>query len=93
MMDRATRRIYVKVNSDFDATGYMIPRAIIWKDGRSFTIESVKDLRPASALRAGHAGDCYTVIIRGEERFLFFEKTNELFASRVGRWFVECPID
>jgi len=82
-------RIYVNVNSDFDSTGYMIPRAITWKDGRTFRIESVKDFRPASTLRKGMSGDCYTVIIRGEEKHLFFEKTGDLFATRVGRWFVE----
>ena len=44
-------RIYVNVNSDFDATGYMLPRSITWKDGRTFRIESVRDYRPASAFR------------------------------------------
>ena len=82
-------RIYVNVNSDFDATGYMLPRAITWKDGRTFKIESVKDYRPASAFRKGMAGDCYTVVIKGETRHLFFEKTGDLFATRGGRGFVE----
>ena len=36
-------RVYVKVNSDFDSTGYMQPRSITWKDGRVFNIEAVKD--------------------------------------------------
>ena len=27
-----TERVYVKVTSDFDATGYMLPRTIIWHD-------------------------------------------------------------
>ena len=40
----------------------------------------------------GRSGDCDTVVIRGEERLLFFEKSCELFASRVGRWFVEKSI-
>lgn len=86
------RKVYVKVNSDFDATGYMLPRTITWSDGRTFIIEAVKDFRPASTLSKGHNGDCYTVVIHGEERHLFFEKTSDLFASRYGRWFVECPI-
>ena len=86
-------RIYVHVNSDFDATGYMQPRAITWADGRTFRIDAVKDYRPASSLEKGRAGDCYTVVIHGEERHLFFEKTGSLFATRVGRWFVECPED
>ena len=72
-MKRILEKIYVKVNSDFDSTGYMMPRTITWADGRTFKIDE----------------DCYTVVIRGEEKFLFFEKTDDLFASRVGRWFVE----
>ncbi len=82
-------RIYVNVNSDFDSTGYMLPRSITWKDGRTFKIEAVKDYRPASALRKGMQGECYTVVIKGETRHLFFERTGDLFATRVGRWFVE----
>lgn len=26
-------RVYVKVNSDFDSTGYMQPKSITWADG------------------------------------------------------------
>ena len=85
-MKRILEKIYVKVNSDFDSTGYMMPRTITWADGRTFKIDEVKDFRPASTLAKGHSGDCYTVVIRGEEKFLFFEKTDDLFASRVGRW-------
>ena len=91
-MKNEYRKVYVKVNSDFDSTGFVVPRAITWADGRIFTIEAVKDYRPASTIAKGHCGDCYTVIIHGEERYLFFEKVNEMFTSRVGRWFVECPI-
>lgn len=91
-MKKFTERVYVKVNSDFDATGYMVPKSITWSDGRTFAIEAVKDFRPASTLMKGHTGDCYTVVIRGEERFLFFEKTSELYAARVGRWFIERPV-
>ncbi len=92
VMKQYSERVYVKVNTDFDSTGYMMPRSIIWSDGRVFTIDAVRDFRPASALEKGRSGDCYTVVIRGEERLLFFEKTCELFASRVGRWFVEKSI-
>ena len=83
-------KIYVKVNSDFDLTGFMMPRTITWKDGRTFKIDAVRDFRPASALADGRTGDCYTVLIKGEEKHLFFEKTSDLFAARTGRWFVEC---
>ena len=37
-MKRILEKIYVKVNSDFDSTGYMMPRTITWADGRTFKI-------------------------------------------------------
>ena len=82
-------RIYVKVNSDFDATGFMQPRSITWKDGRVFKIEAVKDFRPASYISRELSGDCYTVVIKGETKHLFFERSDPHFATKVGRWFVE----
>lgn len=85
---RKTEKVYVKVTSDFDATGYMQPRQIIWGDGRTCPIEQVRDFRPASTI-ADLPGDCYTVIIKGQERHLFFERADRTFPSRFGRWFVE----
>ena len=82
-------RVYVKVNSDFDSTGYMQPRSITWRDGRIFQIDAVKDFRPASSIAHGLPGDCYTVLIKGELKHLFFERSDPHFASKVGRWFVE----
>ena len=29
-------RVYVKVASEFDSTGYMLPTSITWADGRTF---------------------------------------------------------
>ena len=86
-------RVYVKVNSDFDATGYMQPRSITWADGRTFMIEAVKDYRPAACYRQGAEGSCYTVMIKGQEWRLFFEWTNSSFASRVARWYVEAATE
>ena len=82
-------RVYVKVTSDFDSTGAMTPKSITWKDGRTFKIDSVRDYRPASTLGPGRTGDCYTVMIHGEEKDLFFQKIEERYDSRVGRWWVE----
>ena len=81
-------RIYVKVNSDFDSTGYMQPRSITWNDGRTFRIDSVKDFRPASSMGESIPGDCYTVVIRGKLRHLFFERANPHFpaVSDAGLW-------
>ena len=48
-MKRMPERVYVRVNSDFDSTGFMQPRSITWKDGRTFRIEKVTDFRPAAS--------------------------------------------
>lgn len=82
------KKQYVKVVSDFDATGYMQPTSIIWDDGRVFQIEQVRDFRPAESIANLH-GDRYTVLINGQERHLFFERVDPLFSGRFGRWFVE----
>ena len=38
---RKTEKVYVKVTSDFDATGYMQPRQITWGDGRTYHRQSL----------------------------------------------------
>lgn len=88
-MKPSTKRVYVKVTSVFDATGYMQPRTITWNDGREFEIEEVTDYRPAGTNR-DNTTDCYTIIIRGDTKYLFFERTNRHQKSTVGRWYVEC---
>lgn len=91
MWDQSRKRekVYVAVNSDIDATGSMTPRAIRWADGRIFRIDQVRDVRPASSLEREGMGDCFTVVIRGEEKRLFYERTDALYTGRYGRWWVE----
>lgn len=81
-------RVYVKVNSDFDSTGYMQPRSITWKDGRVFVIEAVKDFRPASSIERSLPGDCFTVVIKGEIKYLFSRdaRTGSPVISADGSW-------
>ena len=43
--------------------------------------------------RQGAEGSCYTVMIKGQERHLFFEWTSSSFASRVARWYVEAATE
>ena len=85
-------RVYVRVNSDFDSSGYVQPRSITWLDGRTFTIDAVTDFRPKSVYRQGARGSCYTVVIKGEERRLYFERTDSSHTSLVGRWYVETEV-
>ena len=62
-MHTKPEKIYVKVDSTFDATGYMQPTSITWADGRTFPIEKVRDFRPAGTADNGYSGDCFTVLI------------------------------
>ncbi len=86
------QRVYVKVTSEFDSTGYMQPIAITWSDGRTFPIEKVRDFRPAGMAGNDLAGDCFTVLIQGKEKLLFFEHIDPRFTGRLGRWFVETTV-
>ncbi len=85
-------KIYVKVTTDFDATGMMTPKAITWSDGRVFPIEKVTDYRPASLLDPERTGDCYTIMIKGESKHLFFQRNRLIGDHRIGRWWVEVMV-
>lgn len=74
-------KIYVDVNARFSKDGRMIPISFIWKDGRTYEIQRIKDVRRAASLRAGGVGMRYTCIIDGRESYLFYEDNN--------MWFVE----
>ena len=89
MKNIPTQKTYVKVTTSFDATGYMEPKEIIWKDGRVFPIDRVSDFCPASNIESRHHGDCYTVLVQGQKKFLFFERADPRHAARFGRWYVE----
>lgn len=76
-------RIYVKVASEFDATGYMLPTSITWADGRTFPIDTVRDFRPAGTVDNCASGDCFTVLIQGHEKHLFL---NTSTLALLGGW-------
>ncbi len=82
-------RVYVSVVVAFDELGRMIPKVLLWEDGRKYDIERLLDVRPGYAARAGGQGDRYTVRIDGKERYLYFEHNAEYGKQVPGRWFVE----
>ncbi len=82
-------KLYVGVIVDFRDDGVMLPREIVWEDGRRFKIDRVSDLRQAASMKAGGQGDRYTIEIGGKQRYLFFERSPDLRGPRLGRWFVE----
>lgn len=83
-------RTYVTVVTSFDPTGFLLPQAITWANERTYRIDKVADFRPAGT--DGHStSDCYTVVIHGQERHLYFERTPASCKSRLGRWYVMTP--
>ena len=82
-------RVYVDVKAAFNASGNLIPLEIRWVDGKVYEIDKVTDIRQAAAMKAGGQGDRYTVVIRGKQSYLFFERSGALSGNNLGRWFVE----
>ena len=80
---------YVEVLVEFAPDGTMLPRILVWEDGRRYEIDKIKAIQPAPALKAGGQGDRYTILIEWQERFLFFEHNADYGNERVGKWFVE----
>lgn len=85
----AAYKAYVRVNLDTDEDGIMLPRKLTWEDGLQYEIDRVLDIRPAYAAKAGGQGDRYTVMVHGQIRYLFFERSTNLTGNVIGRWFVE----
>ncbi len=74
------KKIYVKVNADFDADGNITPRSVIWEDGHVFEIDRVLSSCRRASLKAGGIGIRYTVRIGKRTTYLYFEDP---------AWFVE----
>lgn len=82
-----TERVYVSVMSETDTAGFAHPRSLQWPDGRIYKIDEICSYQPAETVGTTVTSDCYTILIGGEMRQLFFEYVYK--PPRVGRWFVE----
>ena len=74
------RKTYVAVNLDINEEGAIFPRFIRWGNGRIFCIDQIKYKCRATSAKVGGGGIRYTVMIRGQESYLFHEGD---------KWFVE----
>ena len=72
--------MYVDVNAIFTKDGRLLPRSIIWDDGRVYEVQRIKHITRAASLKAGGVGMRYTCVIDGKEGHLFLEEN---------KWFVE----
>ena len=73
-------KIDIEVNADFSLDGRIRPNYIRWKDGRTFAIDRILDVRRAASLKAGGIGTRYTCRICGKTVHLFNDEN---------RWFME----
>ena len=71
---------YVSVIAAFTEDGAITPLAIKWDDGRTFTIDYIKEARRATSLKVGGTGTRYLVSVCDQDTYLFYENP---------RWFVE----
>ena len=58
-------KVYVPVEVRFTEDGTMLPRYIVWEDGKKYKIDKVTDIRPAQAAKAGGMGERYTIMVSG----------------------------
>ena len=71
---------FVEVIVKYTKQRQQIPLKIIWKNGRTFEIDKVLDIRPAPSLKVGGQGMRYTCRIQGKETYLWHDEES---------WFVE----
>ena len=67
-------KVYVEVVASFREDGLLLPKEIVWEDGRHFEIDRVSDIRSAASMKVGGQGDRYTIWLNGQQRYLFFER-------------------
>lgn len=79
--DRQLNRIYVDVTASKTGNVCELPREILWKDGKHFTIDTVLSAERNAVLRTGGVGIHYLCQIRGQQRHLCMEEDH--------RWFIE----
>lgn len=75
-------KIYVRAVCEFSSDGGIKPLNIEWVDGRKFAIDRVKFVERKPCLSGGVLPRRYTVIMGGQQKYLYYEKEKE-------RWFIE----
>ncbi len=77
-----SRKVYVRVVAEFDESGQLLPRSIVWEDGRQYEIDRILDVCPAASLKLGGCGIRYTCRIKGREVQLFQDENRWFMAGR-----------
>ena len=74
------RKVFVEVQLTVSPEGDVRPNTIKFEDGTVYEIDRLRHRGRAHATKVGGTGIRYTVVIRGQETYLFEDE---------GKWFVE----
>lgn len=74
------RKVSVRVLAEFDESGQLWPRSLVWEDGRKYVIDRVVNVSPGFSLKVGISGIRYQCIIQGRQISIFQDGN---------RWFME----
>ena len=77
------RKVYIDVYAVMLQDGTVKPRRFLWEDGATYMIDRILHITPAALTKVGGIGIRYTVMIAGQEKYIFREDD---------KWFVEVPI-
>lgn len=77
------RKVFVEVTVKVSSEGDIYPLAITYENGVVYEIERLKKRCRAHAMKVGGTGIRYTIVVNGQETYLFEDE---------GRWFVESKI-
>ncbi|MDD4189057.1 MAG: hypothetical protein PHX37_03115 [Eubacteriales bacterium] len=73
-------KIFVDVVVKYTKEGSKIPLAVIWENGKNYSVDKVFDITRAASLKAGGQGMRYRCRISGKETCLWLEDD---------KWFME----
>ena len=77
-------KLYVDVIAEFTKDGKLRPLWLIWEDGRKYEIDRIKSCQRAASRKAGGVGLRYTIMVQGQERYLYYEENYHWFVEAKG---------
>ena len=66
-------KIYVDVNALISQDGELIPKSLVWEDGKTYEIDRIKRKERCANRKAGGTGVMYTCMVGGKECHLYYE--------------------
>ena len=78
MQEQTYRRVDVGVTLKVSPEGNVRPLTITFENGKTYTIDRLKERKRAAATKVGGTGIRYTVVIQNRETYLFEDE---------GKWF------